>query len=302
MLTPRPRPFSRQPKPPVKRLPRSKYVTIAAGFRFDQGILLCADTQYSSAQKTHETKIFPIKYGDARLIFALTGRDAYARRAVERIEEQFQDIGLAELTRENLQNAIETGLRIVFENHAYLDPDWGGSDSPDFQFAIALYSPIDGTFLLKTERTIAFTVTDKVCLGTGAYLGDYLLKRLYLSSTQTLNDAVALATYVLHQTKAHDIYCGGASEFAILWNTGERSEVQSGDVSLNEKYAVSFDEFSKKIFYAVADLGKTDEEIYRAMATADEILFLSLTSRRETQEENKFVEELLQKFYESGKF
>ena len=33
------------PKPEPKRLPRRKAVTIAAGFRFNGGVILCADTQ-----------------------------------------------------------------------------------------------------------------------------------------------------------------------------------------------------------------------------------------------------------------
>jgi 20S proteasome alpha/beta subunit len=270
-------------------------VTIAAGFRFDKGILLCADTQYSAAQKTEQTKIFPVPCGDSKLIFALTGREAYARRAIERIEEQMQDIGTSELTKENLQNAIEQGLRIVFENHAYPSPDWGGPDSPNFQLVGALYSPIDGLFLLKTEEAIAFTVDDKVCVGSGGYLGDYLIKRLYSAPDRPLNDAVALATYVLYEAKGHDIHCGGASEFAILWDTGEISQVQPGKVALNEDYATSFDEFTKKIFYAVADLEKTDDEIFKAMAKTDEVLFLSLMTRREKQEQENLIKGLTKK-------
>ena len=42
---PKPQPFQPYPRPPFKRLPRSKYVTIAAGFHCIEGIVLCADTQ-----------------------------------------------------------------------------------------------------------------------------------------------------------------------------------------------------------------------------------------------------------------
>ncbi len=270
-------------------------MTIAAGFRFDKGILLCADTQYSAAQKTHQTKIFPIEYEGAKLIMALTGREAYARRAIELIEDGMHDIGKTELTKQNICNAIVEALRVMFENHVYPNPDWNGPNSPTFQFVAALYSPIDGTSLLKTEEAVVFTVTDKICAGSGAYLGDYLLGRFYRDGLQSLNDTVALATYVLHEAKAHDIHCGGASEFAILWDTGEVSPVQSGKIALNEDYAESFDEFSKKIFYDVADLERTDDEIFKAIAKTDEVLFLSLITRREKQEQENLIKGLTKK-------
>jgi 20S proteasome alpha/beta subunit len=270
-------------------------VTIAAGFRFDKGILLCADTQYSAAHKTEGTKIFPVSYGSARLVIALTGREAYARRAIEQIQRELQDVGTDELTKDNLQDAIEKALRVIFETNIFSHPHYGTPDSPEFQFVIAMYSPIDGLSLFKTEEGIAFTIDDKVCAGSGAYLGDYLNKRFYSAPKRPLNDAVALATYVLYEVKGHDIHCGGTSEFAILWDTGEVSPVQTGRIALNEDYAASFDEFSKQIFYAVADLEKTDDEIFRAMAKTDEILFLSLITRREKQEQENLIKGLTKK-------
>ena len=63
-------------------------MTIAAGFMFDKGILLCADTQetYSGVMKLQASKIFPADFaakGGTKVAFALTGDVAYARRAVE---------------------------------------------------------------------------------------------------------------------------------------------------------------------------------------------------------------------------
>lgn len=101
---------------------------------------------------------------------------------------------------------------------------------------------------------------------------------------------MALATYVLHEVKGHDIQCGGTSEFAIVSNTGETSIAQSAKIAINEDYAASFNEFTNKISYDVADVEKTDDEIFKAMAKTDEVLFLSLMARREKQEQQKLTE------------
>lgn len=64
---------------PLRLLSR-RAMTIAAGFRFDDGVLLCADTQQTSSSKTNETKLFKIEHLGCSLILALTGRTRFAQR------------------------------------------------------------------------------------------------------------------------------------------------------------------------------------------------------------------------------
>jgi hypothetical protein len=267
-------------------------MTIAAGLRFDRGILLCADTQYSAEQKTQETKTFQIDHHGARVVLALAGRSVYARRAVERIRQEITLLPATKLSKDDLQTSIERALLHIFTTHVYIHPDWGTDGAPDFQFVAGIFSPGEGTFLMETEETIAAMVNDKICVGSGGYLGDYLLNRMYLGPKQPLNDAIALATYILHEIKNHDLECGGKSEFIVLLDTGQISPLLSRDITLNEDYASSFNEASTKTFYAVADVEKTDEEMHEGLVKADEVLFLSRISRRESREQEQLVEAL----------
>ena len=62
-----------------ERLPRSKHVTIAMGFRFDDGVLLCADTKITSVMKADETKLKLWQFTgagnslEAQLVFTVAG-------------------------------------------------------------------------------------------------------------------------------------------------------------------------------------------------------------------------------------
>jgi hypothetical protein len=235
-------------------------VTIAAGFRFENAILLCADTQYTSSTKTHETKIFPIKHGAATVILALTGRQIFAKRAIERIKEGIEAIPENELSKGKLQDAIEVALRYIYNNHVYTHPDWGTDDAPDFDFVIGLYSPIDGDFLMATDETLTAEMLDHVCLGSGAYLGDYL-SQMYKGRSQEMQEVVSLAIYILQQAKSYDQDCGGSSEFIVLWDDGDTSSIEEFDIAQKERFGEKFPRAIAPLFYVFSDLEKTDDEI-----------------------------------------
>ena len=287
----RTRPNYDRPIRPNYRMSEKAPVTIAAGFCFDKGLLLCADTQYSADQKTYESKVFHIQHYGAHVLMLLVGSEGYAKRAVEMVAAEVKNIPADGLTKENLHNAIEFGMRKMLERHVYNRPDLGRETCPDFQFVIGLYSPADGIFLMKTEGETAFVVDGKACLGTGSYLGDYL-SRMYLGPQQSLNNAVALATYLLHEVKAHDTHCGGQSELRVLWNDGRVSPVEIQDIALVEEYAPAFNKALAMIFYALADPDKSDDEMHQETLKADEELFLSLVSRRDRKGYAKLAEML----------
>src|SRR5262249_50081105 len=82
-------PMYRHPAPPLKqryplvKLPEEKPMTIAAGFRVREGIVLCTDTLYSSDTQTHERKIFWEEHDTYSMAIALAGLQPYARMAIE---------------------------------------------------------------------------------------------------------------------------------------------------------------------------------------------------------------------------
>ena len=66
MRPPRSHSFPNHPRPRIKRLEWSKYVTIAVGFVCTNGTLLAADTKesYPDSQHTYVNKVCPFDSGD----------------------------------------------------------------------------------------------------------------------------------------------------------------------------------------------------------------------------------------------
>jgi 20S proteasome alpha/beta subunit len=255
-------------------------MTIAAGFRFSDGILLCADTQHTSSSKANETKISQIKHGGASLVLVLAGRSAFARRGREKIEEEIKRLPQKQLAKGIIQDAIERALREVFNNHIYVHPDWGKADSPDFSFVIGLFSPIDGISLLATEETVCVERPKDVCLGSGSYLGDYL-SRIYWNEHFSIIEAVHLAIYMLHQAKSYDANCGGESEFIVLWNDGTSVPVRGFDVNLGERYAVEFTQCVSLLFRTFADVETPKKDLKGLIRLCTGTLIRNLEDRKE---------------------
>ena len=259
-------------------------MTIAAGYRFDTGILLCAVSQYTGAAKTNETKIFAIRQYAATVVLVLTGRSTFGRRAFERIRDGILAIPEDQLTRGKMQDAIEFALRDIFNNHIYTHPDWGRSNAPELSFVIGLYSPIDGDFLFSTDETICAEMPDHVCMGSGSYLGDFL-SRMYKGRNQLFREVVDLAIYILQQTKSYDAYCGGNSEFIVLWDDGDISEIQHLDVTLGETYSQAFMQCVSALFYSAANLEKSDDTVSQDMKRDIDTLVKNREIRRNTRDQ-----------------
>jgi hypothetical protein len=86
-------------------------VTIAAGFVTQDGILMCADTQFTGGAKVDKRKIHPFTLNDGTvLVFALAGNPDYAHMAVEDCLEAVDTIPLAERTMLRMKRAIRDVL------------------------------------------------------------------------------------------------------------------------------------------------------------------------------------------------
>jgi hypothetical protein len=275
-----------------KLLPRRKPVTIAAGFRFDCGMLLCADTQWTGKAKTEATKIFTIKHRAATVVLALTGREIFAKRAIEHITSNILTLEETQLTKNKMQDQVEKALRQIFSHNVYAHPDWGTNDAPNFSFVIGLYSPIDGSCLLASDETLTVEMPTNVCLGSGDYLGDYL-SRMYVGRDQTINEVSALAIYILQQVKSYDVDCGGSSEFIALWDDGDTSEIAQFDVFLGENFSTQFQKAITPLFYSFSNAESSDADLQKSIEVAGTQLRVWNEVRRVTKATREQQEALM---------
>jgi 20S proteasome alpha/beta subunit len=264
------------PKPqrvPIRRQ-RKGFMTIAAGVQFNGGVLLCADTQYSSQSiKFFDTKILRTSGHDSRMddpelhlwsaAIAFSGTDGYMQMAVDQIDNALADFGFGPeegSTVNNLREKISDVLVEFHKKHIYGHPHYGYMGGPSVSCLIGVYAHGGGIMLYSSNETaikeISF-VEPCAFIGSGREIAEYAIKPLIRPSAKevglSLEEAILLATHALRVAKKFDPNCGGYSEFAVIYDDGRGSSVETREILNAEDYSHAFDRVLQNLFYAAAD-------------------------------------------------
>lgn len=216
-------------------------MTAVAGFIFDSGILMCADTKhtYSGQMKLESTKIFSSSHPNGiNSAFGIVGSVDYARMAMQECEA-----ALSGLSRRNTKAKIRAVITRVLR-------DICREPHEAFELLLAIYSPTNGLAMFKTRDGAVCELRGYECLGSGSYLGHYLVRDQYQRLGRTnasLDGILFLSVSALTNIKNYDDGCGGRSEFVVLRRDGTMSDVVSFDISPPSRAAMEKDspEFRK---------------------------------------------------------
>jgi 20S proteasome alpha/beta subunit len=223
-----PEPFPLKPKRPILR----KHMTIAIGFRSNDGALLCADTQLSltGGIKTYDGKVHIHIFQDSsnnRIVLGIAGSgdSDYISMATGKLTENFPDC--ENLT--DLSAKLEERWLDFFNKHiapwAYFPRD----DRPYVELLIAV-SGIRIQHALFHCTGTAFYKSDTKAIGTGILLADEMLHR-YAFGIYSLEQLSVLAVYIMAKVKHSVDGCGGSTQFMALR--------KGGDFALSEKKEIT---------------------------------------------------------------
>ena len=98
-------------------------MTITAGFRVRDGILLCADTMYTGEGKSYETKILTTQIRRVTVAFPFCGAQDYGLMAIEDCQKAILKSASKRQSMDELQDLIPITLRRLFKEHAEMQPD-----------------------------------------------------------------------------------------------------------------------------------------------------------------------------------
>jgi 20S proteasome alpha/beta subunit len=216
--------LQRDPQPPSvaplkhKRYPRSlnpkeQAMTIAAGFSCRDGILLCADSQYTGAEKQQRSKLVFRAAGDVFLAFAISGDPDFCRSAIDDACEGIQVIPRDRqdvwATRKAIRRAISRSIDDYRKS--------GLEDGQRPQLLIAMAGPRFPPWLFSTWQSAMPQVTDYQFLGSGSYIAHYIMQAFSPDvSSLTIENMIPIATYAMSAAKRHDAYCGGGSQYVAM--------------------------------------------------------------------------------------
>src|SRR5205809_4199560 len=217
-LPSRPEPF---PSKPVRHQERD--MTIAAGFFYKGGLLLCADTEATGpAHKIYGSKLLPHKYDDqSQTIFATIGHLTYSRMGVQLAEMAIQKLPQGERTLDVIHRELIEQIDSLFVKHLYVHPSWAYDDNLRVQFLIGVWSAREGKIgFFKSEDTAVERLYGYECLGSGAPLAHFLIRPKY-QRREGIDGPLAhdekyvryLASESFERVKGHDPNCGGLTQW-----------------------------------------------------------------------------------------
>ena len=276
-------------------------MTVAAGFTFGSGVLICADTQFtSSSVKFNATKIVHASASgqdqkEIESVFAMSGTDGHMQTAVSACERaianDLTDRDPDELGFDAVKDCLEKALVDVYEKHFFRHKHYGYVGGPEVSLIVGVLVPDHNAYLYWTQETTVNEIEEYMFVGSGADIARYVTEPLLIRNRDmTLDEVMLLATHALRTAKASDPHTGGTSEFSVLYDgTRNPKRVEKFDISNTEAYSKTFESIVRDLFYASADWDAEQSGARFATWFADQ----KLTLIREEQKDQKLKRDRL---------
>lgn len=265
MNLPRPLPRSKS-----RRLPERKAVTIIAGFRTSDGIVICGDTQETianlSKRNVAKVKLEPWYVDSASEVLAATIGGPLAACFCGAGNGPFIDM----LTKKAWKAAkhctdLQDGCACVEELIKETYREYGGIYQPgECPFVELIYGlKVENESRMFFASGPVVNEVEEYCSGgVGSYMADFLAARMR-SSSISVHQAVILAAYILLQAKEHVDGCGGESHIAVLRHHGRSGLVDQSRIEAITKLLSQADQEYGQLILATADLRETAIGVYK---------------------------------------
>jgi hypothetical protein len=230
-------------------------MTIAAGFATSDGILLCADSQYTGWEKVYKDKLFCGVFGTVMVSFALAGDDVLGKSIIDDCWESLSEIPSDEQTIWNVRKSI----RRVIKRELRDFPETVERPKPQFLIGIGNFST---SVLFTTKEAAMPRVETYDFLGSGAYIAHYVMKSLNSMglSMMTIENAVLVGLCILTSAKRNDSSCGGGSQFLVMPRMGGGAFLGPASVDLSDAYVDRFDSLARNLMMSVGNLKVSDKD------------------------------------------
>jgi 20S proteasome alpha/beta subunit len=198
-------------------------MTIAAGFFYADGVLVCADSQFTvGASKIDGLKVGHFDASWGQVVCSFAGNVDYAAAAFQACERECEE----PKTKTDPRAAFEEILSSFYERHVFAHPK-SGRDDTGYSLFLGIRLNHGKAKLYRTQETVLRELRAFDCAGSGEDSVRDLLRFLYRGG-MSRTSAVALASYTLSHAKNHIQYCGGPTVIRALDNHGNIDEVSAG--------------------------------------------------------------------------
>ena len=272
-------------------------MTIIAGFKCQEGVVLCADTQETvgDISKRNVPKLRFEPSGTLNNLQAgLIGSDLAVAFCGATTNGPFMD-EIMDSAWKNVQTAtsFEEACESIKTSIKRSYKEFGEIYQPGYCPEAELIYGVKMQGQSRLFDALGPAVNEKsgyASGGIGSYLADFLVSRMY-ESHLSIRQCVIIAAYVLFQTKEHVNGCGGDSHIAILRNKESSGTLHWKRVEILTNLLEQADKDLGKVLIRHADLRLNQQQFtQQSRETIDLLATLREHDRKELQLwENKWL-------------
>jgi 20S proteasome alpha/beta subunit len=247
---------------------RRKPVTIVAGFRVQDGILLCSDTEWSGGAKVYKEKIFTHPFRGGVISFAVSGNEANAKMVIEDCQDALAQRGTA-YTAEELKVIVRGAVRNIQEKYVDEVPKAEKADAR-FDLIIGLMLESGRLQLLATRGRSVLPANDFACHGLGWYVGHPIIESAY-DPNMRIKDAVIVAIRAMAAAKRQIPGVGGHSQFLVI---GEQfvSGLVGHDPAVTEELILEYEKAIGALLLRTGDFDLDDRTFKEKLLNFEQLV------------------------------
>lgn len=262
---------SRVPQPLKHHLPMryaKRAMTIAAGYVYGGGVLLCSDTQQEGGViKVHGSKMGHFECPGGRVAIAFAGNARYAISAIQKCSN-----ALGSTPAEDTVSVLEHVLDKEYRRTVYEHPEYTTNEELGYSLLISFWQRSTGTtsLFVTQEHVLMSSFESFQAIGSGFELAT-ILSRPFMSDAIGEEEALILAAYVLARVKENVPHCGGDSMFISMRNDGSVEFAQNVSLDQIANIASTYDKAAHELLFSMVRNDETSfpTALGKFIATAD---------------------------------
>jgi 20S proteasome alpha/beta subunit len=203
-------------------------MSIVAGIRCSDGIVLCADSLHTGNGYTVlEPKMAKTECPCGTAIYGFAGNPSFARTAIMACHTAL----LSAPPEADMVQILAREVSREFRRLVLSVPTYAADYSYHYRLLIGIRLPNGYTDLLTTEgHSLSYCGGNYTCIGTDDTLALYLLRSLYRSD-MNVDRALIAAAHMIGRVKSYVPHCGGPTQF--LWLTEGESKPEIAEFHLS---------------------------------------------------------------------
>lgn len=234
-------------------------MTMAAGIKYADGIMFCADSQITHGDmfKSFGAKIaYNASNKEYALVTTGAGHMGFMEWYFEKVDGM---LAISDKTAATAKQLSEAALGELYRQHISPFAKRHGTGNGEVAMLIG-YVGIEKTVnFWRTESTAVVEAAEVECVGSGFAAGTFFAQKTYRDGMD-YKEALAVATNLLLQARGFDPYVGGPSSAMMLQRDGKVRRPEEQSIAQLEAFLQGCEKSTWDAILRCADSKLSDED------------------------------------------